>query len=56
MAVSLHVNVTDLAKLLAKHQCGSEKVIQSADIFVDAAGLIQVTDYNAGLQIIEYGG
>jgi hypothetical protein len=32
------------------------KVIQSADVFVDAAGLIYATDYNAGLSIIEYGG
>ncbi|WP_181703129.1 LVIVD repeat-containing protein [Chthonobacter albigriseus] len=31
-------------------------VIQSADVFVDAAGLIYATDYNAGLEIIEYGG
>jgi len=32
------------------------RVIQSADVFVDAAGLIYATDYNAGLSIIEYGG
>jgi hypothetical protein len=32
------------------------KVIQSADVFVDTAGLIYATDYNAGLSIIEYGG
>ncbi|CAN7655001.1 LVIVD repeat-containing protein [Pararhizobium sp. LjRoot238] len=31
-------------------------VIQSADVFVDRAGLIFATDYNAGLSIIEYGG
>lgn len=31
-------------------------VIQSADVFVDAAGLIYATDYNAGLEIIEFGG
>jgi hypothetical protein len=31
-------------------------VIQSADVFVDAAGLIYATDYNAGLSIIEFGG
>lgn len=35
---------------------GRPKVIQSADVFVDAAGLIYATDYNAGLEIIEYGG
>jgi hypothetical protein len=29
------------------------RVIQSADVFVDAAGLIYVTDYNAGLYVIE---
>jgi hypothetical protein len=32
------------------------QVIQSADVFVDAAGLIYVTDYNAGLYVLEYGG
>jgi hypothetical protein len=32
------------------------QVIQSADVFVDAAGLIYATDYNAGLCILEYGG
>jgi len=32
------------------------KVIQSADVFVDAAGLIYATDYNAGLSIIEFEG
>lgn len=31
-------------------------VIQSADVFADAAGLLYVTDYNAGLDIIEYRG
>jgi hypothetical protein len=31
-------------------------VIQSADVFVDAGGLLYVTDYNAGLSIIEFGG
>ncbi|MGH6672327.1 MAG: LVIVD repeat-containing protein [Xanthobacteraceae bacterium] len=29
------------------------RVIQSADVFVDAAGLIYATDYNAGLFILE---
>ena len=32
------------------------RVIQSADIFVDAAGLLYCTDYNAGLYILEFGG
>jgi len=31
-------------------------VIQSADVFVDASGLIYATDYNAGLYIMEFGG
>ncbi|MCM2474987.1 hypothetical protein HGO38_16020 [Rhizobium sp. CG5] len=35
---------------------GRPKVIQSADVFVDKNGLIYATDYNAGLEIIEYGG
>jgi hypothetical protein len=35
---------------------GRPKVIQSADMFVDAAGLIYATDYNAGLSIIEFAG
>jgi hypothetical protein len=32
------------------------EVIQSADVFVDAAGLVYATDYNAGLSIIEFVG
>ena len=32
------------------------QVIQSADVFVDAAGLIYSTDYNGGLYIIEFDG
>jgi len=35
---------------------GRPEVIQTADVFVDAAGLIYVTDYNAGLSVIEFGG
>ncbi|MBE2242874.1 MAG: hypothetical protein IAE86_08970 [Burkholderiaceae bacterium] len=35
---------------------GRPRVIQSADVFVDAAGIVYATDYNAGLSIIEYGG
>ena len=32
------------------------RVIQSADVFVDKAGLIYATDYNAGLYILEFNG
>ena len=32
------------------------QVIQSADVFVDAAGLIYSTDYNGGLYIMEFNG
>lgn len=32
------------------------RVIQSADVFVDARGLIYATDYNAGLYILEFTG
>jgi hypothetical protein len=32
------------------------RVIQSADVFVDKAGLIYATDYNGGLYILEFGG
>ena len=35
---------------------GRPKVIQRADVFVDAAGLIYATDNNAGLSIIEFEG
>lgn len=35
---------------------GRQRVIQSADIFVDADGLIYCTDYNAGLHILEFNG
>ena len=36
------------------HRPNRARVIQSADVFVDAAGLIYSTDYNAGLFILEY--
>lgn len=36
------------------HRPNRARVIQSADVFVDAAGLIYATDYNAGLFILEY--
>ena len=32
------------------------RVIQSADVFVDAAGLIYSTDHNDGLYILEFDG
>jgi hypothetical protein len=38
------------------HRPNRARVIQSADVFVDAAGLIYSTDYNGGLYIIEFGG
>jgi len=41
---------------MADHRPNRARVIQSADVFVDAAGLIYSTDYNAGLFILEYRG
>jgi hypothetical protein len=41
---------------MADHRPNRARVIQSADVFVDAAGLIYSTDYNAGLLILEYQG
>jgi len=38
------------------HRPNRARVIQSADVFVDAAGLIYATDYNAGLFILEFQG
>jgi hypothetical protein len=38
------------------HRPNRARVIQCADVFVDAAGLVYATDYNAGLFILEYGG
>ncbi len=38
------------------HRPNRARVIQSADVFVDAGGLIYSTDYNAGLYILEYEG
>lgn len=35
---------------------GKKPIIQSCDIFVERSGLIYVTDYNAGLYVMEYGG
>lgn len=43
-------------KTMTDRRPGRPRVIQSADVFVDAQGLIYATDYNAGLEIIEYGG
>ena len=36
------------------HRPNRARVIQSADVFVDAGGLIYSTDYNGGLYILEY--
>ena len=41
---------------LIDHRPNRARVIQSADVFVDQAGLIYATDYNAGLYILEYDG
>jgi hypothetical protein len=41
---------------LVDHRPGRARVIQSADVFVDASGIVYSTDYNAGLHIMEYGG
>jgi len=38
------------------HRPNRARVIQSADVFVNAAGLVYSTDYNGGLYILEYGG
>lgn len=35
---------------------GRPKVIQSADVFVDALGVIYSTDYNGGLYVMEFNG
>jgi hypothetical protein len=35
---------------------GKKPIIQSCDLFVDKAGLIYVTDYNAGLYVVEFNG
>jgi len=41
---------------MVDHRPNRARVIQSADVFVDEAGLIYSTDYNGGLYILEYGG
>ena len=41
---------------MVDRRVGRPKVTQSADVFVDANGLIYATDYNAGLSIIEFAG
>ncbi len=38
------------------HRPNRTRVIQSADVFVDKAGLVYSTDYNGGLYILEYEG
>jgi hypothetical protein len=38
------------------HRPNRAQVIQSADVFVDAGGLIYSTDYNGGLYILEFNG
>jgi hypothetical protein len=38
------------------HRPNRAQVIQSADVFVDSAGLVYSTDYNGGLYILEFGG
>ena len=41
---------------LADTRPNRARVIQSADVFVDAQGLIYATDYNAGLYVLEFSG
>jgi len=41
---------------MADKRPGRPAVIQSADLFVDAQGLVYATDYNAGLSILEFTG
>jgi len=41
---------------LVDHRPGRPRVIQSCDVFVDAAGLVYSTDYNGGLYILEMRG
>jgi hypothetical protein len=41
---------------LADTRPNRARLIQSADVFVDKAGLIYATDYNAGLYILEFNG
>ena len=41
---------------LADTRPNRTRVIQSADVFVDAKGLIYATDYNAGLYVLEFTG
>ena len=41
---------------MADHRPNRARVIQSADVFVDAGGLVYATDYNAGLYILEFNG
>jgi hypothetical protein len=38
------------------HRPNRARIIQSADVFVDSARLIYLTDYNAGLFILEFTG
>jgi len=42
--------------MLADKRPNRVRVVQSADVFVDAKGLIYATDYNAGLYVLEFGG
>jgi hypothetical protein len=41
---------------LADTRPNRARVIQSADVFVDAKGLVYATDYNAGLYVMEFEG
>lgn len=54
--IEVGVWVPPAPQRLMDHRPNRARVIQSADVFVDAAGLIYLTDYNAGLFILEFGG
>ena len=41
---------------MVDHRPNRARVIQSADVFVDAQGLVYATDYNAGLYVLEFDG
>ena len=43
-------------RTMTDRRANRPRVVQTADVFVDASGLIFATDNNGGLSVIEYNG
>jgi hypothetical protein len=51
-----YVTFVPAPERMVDHRPESQQQIQTCDVFVDREGILSVTDYNAGLYILDYQG